>query len=150
MEILLVLLKYPAAGRVKTRLAASIGPRRAASLYGQWIGLVLDRVQPPRGRARGVGYFAGGTRRDFAPWGALADEWWPQPAGDLGDRLSHGFEAAHALGGPVIAIGTDCLELDAPLLRAAFEALEEKEVVFGPSLDGGYYLVGTRRLLPGC
>jgi rSAM/selenodomain-associated transferase 1 len=154
MAILLVFLKYPSAGKVKTRLAASIGPGRAASLYRQWIGLVLERVQPLRGQslggqARVVGYFDGGSQQDFAPWDALVDEWWPQPAGDLGDRLRAGFDAAHALSEPVVAIGTDCLELDAPLLEAAFEALDRNDVVFGPALDGGYYLIGTSRNLPG-
>jgi len=154
MAILLVLLKYPAAGKVKTRLAASIGPLPAASLYREWIGLVLKRVQPLRERRLGaqvrvIGYFDGGSQQDFSPWDALVDEWWPQPAGDLGDRLRAGFEAGHAAGGPVIAIGTDCLELDAALIAAACDALNRSEVVFGPALDGGYYLVGTSRNLPG-
>jgi rSAM/selenodomain-associated transferase 1 len=145
----LVFLKYPRPGEVKTRLAASIGPRRAAALYREWIKLVLAQLQPLRDRILVVGYFDGATREAFGPWLSLADEWWAQPAGDLGERLRAGFEAAHARGGPVVAIGTDCLELDAPLLQAAFGALEENPAVFGPSLDGGYYLVGTARELPG-
>lgn len=149
MATLLVFLKYPRAGEVKTRLAASIGPKRAADLYREWISLVLRQLQPLRDRVAVVGYFDGATREAFAPWLSLADEWWAQPAGDLGERLQAGFEAGHARRGPVVAIGTDCLELDASLLRAAFGALEENQAVFGPALDGGYYLVGTARDLPG-
>jgi rSAM/selenodomain-associated transferase 1 len=147
--ILLVFLKYPRAGAVKTRLAASIGPRRAAALYRGWITLVLTRLQPLRERVRMVGYFDGAACEAFAPWLALADEWWAQPEGDLGERLRAGFAAAHAAGGPVVAVGTDCLELDASLVLAALDALEGHDAVFGPALDGGYYLVGTARELPG-
>lgn len=149
MPTLLVFLKYPAAGKVKTRLAASIGSERAAALYRQWIGLVFARLQPLRDRVRLVACHDGAPRRAFTPWTPLADEWRPQAAGDLGCRLHDAFATAHADGGPVAAIGTDCLELDAPALFEVFDVLAEKDVVFGPAADGGYYLVGTARPLPG-
>jgi rSAM/selenodomain-associated transferase 1 len=145
---LLVLVKYPTPGAVKTRLAASIGPERAAALYREWIGLVFDQLQLLREDARIVGYFDGAPREAFAPWRALADAWWRQPPGDLGERLRTGFATAHALGAPVAAIGTDCLELDTPLVRRAFAMLRQNDAVFGPAEDGGYYLVGTARQLP--
>src|SRR5437868_1323023 len=141
----LVFLKYPAAGRVKTRLAADVGPDRAAELYRGWVGDVFAALQPARQAARVVGYFAGGTADDFADWHALADEWRPQPAGDLGGRLAAGFAAA---AGPVVAVGTDCPELDAGLVRDAFARLADCDAVFGPAADGGYYLVGAARALP--
>jgi len=77
------------------------------------------------------------------------DEWLPQPAGDLGARLEAGFAAAHRRGGPVLAVGTDCLELDAGLIDEAFALLDGRDAVFGPAADGGYYLVGTARHLDG-
>lgn len=146
---LVVFLKYPAAGKVKTRLAASIGSERAVALYRQWIGLVFTRLQPLRDRVHVVACYDGAPHHAFAPWNPLADEWWPQPAGDLGHRLQDAFEKAHARGGPVVTLGTDCLELDAPALQEALDFLAEKDVVFGPATDGGYYLVGTARRLPG-
>jgi glycosyltransferase A (GT-A) superfamily protein (DUF2064 family) len=76
------------------------------------------------------------------------DEWWPQPAGGLGDQLQSGFEMWQARSGPIAAIGTDCLDLDSSLVQTAFEMLREADVVFGPAVDGGYYLVGTARYLP--
>ena len=94
MPTLLVLLKYPAAGHVKTRLAQSLGAERAADHYRRWIGLVFDRLQPLRGTVRIVGFFDGEARQSFAEWEQLADEWWPQPAGDLAARLAAGFERA--------------------------------------------------------
>ncbi len=148
MPTLLVLLKYPSPGTVKTRLAASLGAERAAALYREWIGLVLHQLQPLRDATRVVGYFDGAPEAAFAPWRTLADDWWRQPAGDLGERLRVGFAMAHAVGAPVVAVGTDCLELETPLVRTAFETLAQKDAVFGPAEDGGYYLVGTARDLP--
>ena len=139
----LVFVKHPEPGRVKTRLAETIGPERAAALYRQWIRIVLEQLQPLRPAIRLVGYFDGTGHEVFRDWHALTDEWWPQPAGDLGNRLRAGFASALDSGGPVVAVGTDCLEIGAQLVLDAFETLSKKNVVLGPTPDGGYYLVGT-------
>jgi rSAM/selenodomain-associated transferase 1 len=144
----LVFLKYPEPGRVKTRLAASCGADRAAALYRQWIGAVLAKLQPVRGRSALVGFFDGAPSERFSAWAPLVDEWLPQPAGDLGARLEAGFAAMLRRGGPVLAVGTDCLELDADLVDEAFTLLRGRDAVFGPAVDGGYYLVGMARPLP--
>ena len=137
----LVFVKYPEPGRVKTRLAATVGVERAAELYRGWIGMVLAALQPTRPVSRVVGYYDGAPRESFAEWEHLADDWWAQPPGDLGDRLVYGFRIGLAHG-PVLALGTDCLELDAALIEQAFDQLNTHDVVFGPTPDGGYYLVG--------
>ena len=146
--ILIVFLKYPRSGKVKTRLAASIGGNAAAQLYRQWIGIVLRNVQPVRANIRVVGYYDGAAADEFAEWAAFVDEWLPQPAGDLGARLAHAFDWGHKHGGPVLAIGTDCLELDATHIREALARLQNVDIVFGPATDGGYYLVGMHEHLP--
>jgi rSAM/selenodomain-associated transferase 1 len=148
MPTLLVLLKYPSPGQVKTRLAESVGAELAAALYRDWIGSILEIVQPLRHLFRIVGYFDGGPRREFQSWESMADQWWPQPAGDLGDKLEAGFAQAFQDDHTVLAIGTDCLDLNASLIQQAMSLLGTHDVVFGPALDGGYYLAGTRRNLP--
>ena len=168
--VLLVFLKYPEAGKVKTRLAEEIGADAAATLYREWIGIVLRNVQAVRPGVRVVGYVDGAAPNAFAPWAALVDEWLPQPSGGLGERLAAGFEWGYSRGGPVLAIGTDCLEIDATHVLAAQALLHRQpqppsprpsppeaggegeisaDAVFGPTIDGGYYLVGTRRHVPG-
>jgi rSAM/selenodomain-associated transferase 1 len=144
----LVLLKYPQGGRVKTRLAEVIGPEQAAALYRDWIGIVFGQLQSLRSDTRLVGYFDGAAADAFAEWQRLADEWWPQPSGDLGDRLITGFERGFEAGEPVLAVGTDCLELETELIEQAFEGLAHTDVVFGPTPDGGYYLVGMAAFRP--
>jgi uncharacterized protein len=142
--LLLVFLKYPEPGKVKTRLADELGQDVAASLYREWIGTVLRNMQPLRGTVCIIGCFDGAPVERFSEWNRYVDEWQEQPAGDLGSRLTQGFEWAHRRGGPVIAIGTDCLDLTARHVESALELLRECDGVFGPTTDGGYYLVGTR------
>ena len=80
------------------------------------------------------------------------DEW---PAGeflkkvqtgrDLGERMEAAFSEAFAAGASkVVIIGSDCPELDAEMLEAAFDALDRNDFVLGPTPDGGYYLLGMK------
>jgi rSAM/selenodomain-associated transferase 1 len=144
----LIFLKYPEPGRVKTRLASALGPARAAALYRDWIDAVFSLLQPLRGSTRLIGYFDGASYEAFRDWQALADDWCPQPSGDLSERLAAGFERGFDLGGPVLAVGTDCLEMEADLLLQAFDELSRHDAVFGPTPDGGYYLVGLSTARP--
>jgi uncharacterized protein len=148
MQTLLVFLKYPEPGRVKTRLAGSIGPQRAAELYRQWIEIVFSRVQPLRGSTRVVACYDGAPPEAFDPWHASADDWWAQPPGDLGIRLDSAFRRWQTEGHPAAAIGTDCLDLEPAHVLSAFDLLKDHDAVFGPADDGGYYLVGLARYLP--
>jgi uncharacterized protein len=147
--VLLVFLKYPEPGKVKTRLAAEIGAEAAAELYREWIGTVLRGVQPVRPGVHIVGYFDGAPAGLFVEWDESVDLWLEQPAGGLESRLAAGFDWAFRRGRPVLAIGTDCLELDGGHIGTALASLREYDAVFGPTDDGGYYLVGTRRWIPG-
>jgi rSAM/selenodomain-associated transferase 1 len=145
---ILVFVKFPEPGRVKTRLAQTIGMARAAEMYRAWIGQVFGKLQALRSSSRLIGYYDGAPIDEFAAWEKMADDWWAQPDGDLGQRLAAGFEAGFALGGPVIALGTDCLEIDPELVLQAFQELAWNDVVFGPASDGGYYLVGAAQSRP--
>ena len=149
MRNLLVFLKYPAAGRVKTRLAESIGPDHAAELYRQWIEIVFSRIQPLRASTRVVAFYDGAPGDAFGQWRSSADDWWPQPDGDLGVRLDAAFKNWQSDDDPAVAIGTDCLDLEAAHIESAFGVLQNRDAVFGPAEDGGYYLVGLARYLPG-
>jgi len=148
VEAVLLFVRYPEAGRVKTRLIPALGAEGAAGLYERMAGEVARRVgawqRPglrrvavvePAERAAAVGGWLG---EGFA----VA----PQAAGDLGARLTTAFDEAFAVGARrVVAIGTDCLDLTTELLGEAFGALTGVDAVVGPAFDGGYYLIGLRR-----
>ncbi len=72
----------------------------------------------------------------------------PQGPGDLGDRLARVFEQLYGEGRPVLAVGSDCPGLTTARIQVAAAALRRTDVVLGPALDGGYYLVGLRKPYP--
>jgi glycosyltransferase A (GT-A) superfamily protein (DUF2064 family) len=68
---------------------------------------------------------------------------WPQGKGDLGQRMGAIFRGAPA--GPVVIVGADIPGITPALIEKAFRALGDHDAVFGPAIDGGYWLVGLKR-----
>lgn len=138
---LAVYVKYPEPGKVKTRLAASLGPERAAAVYVELIRIVTLAA------------------RDFSPvyvcdpFRPLSDyeTYFPgarlalQEGETLGDRLNDTFEGLLKLAPSAIIVGSDCPELSKEHLLEADRALSTHDLVLGPATDGGYYLVGLTR-----
>ncbi|HVJ80241.1 MAG TPA: TIGR04282 family arsenosugar biosynthesis glycosyltransferase [Planctomycetia bacterium] len=146
--VLLVFLKQPLPGRVKTRLAAELGAAFATACYREMLQNTLEKLQPLRQRLKILGYADQFAPEAFREWDHLVDNWLPQPQGDLGERLAVAFDSLLAEGS-VAAIGTDCPELNRRDVESAFASLDRSEAVFGPTPDGGYYLVGLQRPSPG-
>jgi hypothetical protein len=145
---LILLAKEPLPGRAKTRLAAGVGPERAARLTD---GFLRDTVRTCRA-VRGAELWiameaesAGGYFRALCAEARLV----VQPPGDLGARLRAAFDAAFAAGlRRVVAIGSDAPHLPSERIDAAFDALAQADAVLGPAVDGGYYLLGLRAPRP--
>lgn len=71
-----------------------------------------------------------------------------QEGDDLGERMTNAFKKVFDLGCKKICIiGSDCYQLETGLLNDAFNSLDTCDVVIGPALDGGYYLLGMKQLL---
>lgn len=147
---LLVFARVPALGRVKSRLAAGVGPPAALAVYRELLAVTNAAIV-----AAGVPATvwladtaaAEPTAEEAAEWIAHAARC--QPEGDLGARMATAFAAAFEGGaGRVAIIGTDCPGLRAEHLTGAFTALDSADVVLGPATDGGYYLLGLRRPQP--
>lgn len=145
---ILVFTKSPAPGVVKTRLAATLGAERAASLARAFLKDTWSLLQSAvNERADRVIVLDGDP--------ALIDldgaEIWPQGGGDLGERLTSGFARALTLAKSpwAIAVGTDSPGMPGALLVQAIEALDRTDSVIGPCADGGFYLLGLRRLPAG-
>lgn len=139
--------RLPQPGQVKSRLAADLGLDAAAEFYQCCLHDVIDVARTVEGRrllaytpptADAAKYFRSLAGMDFTLW--------PQPSGDLGDRLCACFEQAFAAGADrVIVIGTDAPSLPVQFLHEAHQQLREHDVVLGPALDGGYVLIGLQR-----
>lgn len=147
----IVMARWPEAGKAKTRLIPALGPDGAANLHSC---LVQHTLRTVRAFAEQTGcgidvQFAGGSaaemRRLFGEDLLFA----PQQGESLGDRMNSAVEKAFADGcRRVVVIGTDCPQLQPSHLQQAFSSLSETDVTIGPALDGGYYLIGMRDHFP--
>ncbi|MEO1023863.1 MAG: TIGR04282 family arsenosugar biosynthesis glycosyltransferase, partial [Bacteroidota bacterium] len=82
-------------------------------------------------------------------WSDKSDQKYVQEGGSLGERMSHAFQMHFKeLGGKAILIGSDCADLKHKHLEQALTLLDSNDVVLGPALDGGYYLIGMRSYIP--
>ena len=139
---LVIFVKAPQLGAVKTRLAADIGAVDALRFYRATTARIVRRL---------------GRDSRWRCWLAVTPDrfvrnrgYWPrrlprlaQGAGDLGARMARPLVRLPP--GPVVIVGTDVPDLGAAHVARAFAALRRKAAVFGPAPDGGYWLVGVRR-----
>lgn len=171
-RVILLFVKYPQEGRVKTRLAQTMGAASAVAVYQRLLErlmrllrkLEVDEIRvcfdPPAMKLQTEQWLqpiwqSAGQELDeaYAERNEADLVFYPQSAGDLGDRLRAGFagvfeEKAVVVNADVrvVAIGSDCIEMDEGTFQAAWCALQTDEVVFGPTFDGGYYLLGMNKL----
>ncbi|MFN3959134.1 MAG: TIGR04282 family arsenosugar biosynthesis glycosyltransferase [Parvularculaceae bacterium] len=139
---LIIFVKAPVAGRVKTRLAKTVGAGRAAAIYRRLTANTIAHAASGRWRTVLAVDPATSLRGFDSHWPArLARA--PQGKGDLGRRMRRLIDAAPR--GPVVIIGSDAPALRARGIRAAFRALAGADVVFGPAPDGGFWLIGVSR-----
>jgi uncharacterized protein len=146
-EQLIVFVKAPRAGSVKTRLAKALGNNEACDAYKQLVAAVLSNVSGIKHTE--LRFSPDDGRNEIAPW--LREDWTaaPQGDGDLGARLSRAFEEAFARGVErVVIIGSDCPEVKSADIRTAWRELKNFDVVVGPAIDGGYWLIGLRAPQP--
>ena len=142
-KLLLIFVKNAVMGKVKTRLAATIGPEKALNIYQILLKRTFEvTIALPITKAV---YYSDYTSEDiFKP---PYYEKHIQRGNDLGERMQQAFEQAFAVGFEQVCImGSDCYELTEAIILQAFEKLERNDVVIGPAEDGGYYLLGMKEL----
>ncbi|HEX2187898.1 MAG TPA: TIGR04282 family arsenosugar biosynthesis glycosyltransferase [Longimicrobiaceae bacterium] len=144
----LVFVRAPEAGRVKTRLAAEVGAEAALRVYVRLAEHALAEARVS-GAAVRVHFTPAEAEPAVREWLGEPAAYLPQAGGDLGERMRAAFEAAFEAGYRRVAIiGSDLPGLSAELLRRAFALLEASDAVLGPARDGGYYLLALRRVVP--
>jgi uncharacterized protein len=142
---LLVFMKLPRKGYVKSRLGKSIGAEMATHLYAQSMSLTLQSASRSKKPWKICLASKKGLKEHavWIPWSVSLDL---QKGAGLGDRMAHAFESAFDEGrSRVVIVGTDCPSLNSKRIRQAFSSLTRKDLVLGPSRDGGYYLIGLKR-----
>ncbi len=139
----IVFLKVPTPGAVKTRLIPALGPTGAASLYRAMVGDLLQRLTRLRGVELELRFAPPGARASIRRWLGGRHRLAPQRGADLGARMVAAFRDAFRDGcSRCVIVGSDVPGLGAPHVARALARLERSDVVLGPSRDGGYYLVG--------
>lgn len=139
----MVFFRAPRKGTVKTRLAAKVGPEAALAIHQELVQLTLARLNSIS--CVELKITPDDALADVAPMARTGWTLSPQGGGDLGDRLERGFESAlSGHPGRWIAVGTDCPDITAKDIEAAWDRLANADVVLGPALDGGYWLIGLR------
>ncbi|MDC0664232.1 TIGR04282 family arsenosugar biosynthesis glycosyltransferase [Marinobacter sp. SS21] len=152
--LLIQFSKWPEQGRVKTRLAPLLGDNGALQAHIKLSRLVLSRLlatglplhfywdralasPPPESTSLLSDLTRAGVEQRF------------QRGRDLGARMEAALQAGLAEYSRVLIVGSDCPSVDADYVHAAQDALLDSDLVLGPSEDGGYVLIGVRRLVPG-
>ncbi len=148
MRRLLIFVKEPVPGQVKTRLAAEIGAEAACQVYRRCVERTLERLSVLRNEIVLCIEPTDATDR-IRTW--LGSEWptLPQWGATLGERLTDAASRTFEEGVQRIAIiGTDSPWINDVLVEEAFSAMERADLVLGPAADGGYYLVGLAKPAP--
>src|SRR5512144_876417 len=146
---LVVFVKHPAPGAVKTRLAEAVGPAVAAELYRALAEHVLESTTPAPGDYERLVFFDPPQARDEMRAWLPGVRLLAQSEGDLGTRLSDATARAFARGASRVAVvGTDAPGLARETVVSALDALDAADVAIGPSADGGYHLLALRQPRP--
>jgi uncharacterized protein len=138
---LIVFVKAPVAGKVKTRLAGRVGTEVALTLYRCFVADILATVRRI-GHHPLVFFHPPHERKAVAEWLGDGLVYVPQEGNDLGERMAAAFRRAFVSCSRALLVGSDCPDLPGSLLTEAFECLKTYDAVLGPAVDGGYYLIG--------
>lgn len=144
---LLIFVKAPRAGAVKTRLAESVGATAACAAYRTLVETLVKHLCDLREVK--LCFTPDDAASEIRPW--LRDGWSraPQGDGDLGARLHRAFADVFAAGVTrAVVIGSDCPAVTSRDIEAAWRALATHDLVLGPARDGGYWLIGLRAACP--
>jgi rSAM/selenodomain-associated transferase 1 len=150
MNSIIIFARAPEPGKVKTRLAAQIGDEAAAKLYAAMLNDTIAVAQNAARETKSEVVLCYTPDDAFAPGDYSLANFWQgahlaQTGNDLGEKMLHAAQSCFANGAQrVVIIGSDKPDLEVSTLLSAIEELEKHDLVFGPALDGGFYLIGTR------
>lgn len=147
---LIVFAREPQEGKVKTRLEGYLSKRRCLNLYKA---LLKDSLEAARGVScayRILAYESCGGNPGYLKRAALRYIFYKQKGRSLGERMHNAFKFAKAMGAAkTVIIGSDIPHLSSRAIERAFFLLGRSDLVLGPAIDGGYYLIGLKSPLAG-
>jgi uncharacterized protein len=145
-SLLIIFYRNPELGKVKTRLAKTLGDEKALAIYLRLSShtraitenLAIDKVI----------YYSNFVDTEDV-WPNTTFQKKLQNGNDLGEKMNNAFVEGFQSGYErVCIIGTDCFELSRDIIKQAFDQLHTNDAVIGPAKDGGYYLLGMKKPIP--
>ena len=145
-NLLLIFTRNPELGKVKTRLAKTIGAEKALAIY-KFLLAHTKKVTENIACDKAV-YYSVKVREDDL-WNGEIYQKKQQLGEDLGIRMQNAFQDAFASGyEKVLIVGSDLIDLSEEIIEKGFLQLASNDVVIGPAEDGGYYLLGMKSVHP--
>ncbi len=142
---LIIIAKYPEEKNVKTRLKGSMPDEKRLDLYVSMLENTLNKLKSVPGVDTFIAYAPESGKDYFTRFGVGLIL---LPEGDLGVRMFHSFREVFKAGYHRAAlVGADIPDLSSTIILKAFALLSLDDIVYGPAVDGGYYLVGMRKLI---
>lgn len=143
-NLLIVFVKNIRLGKVKTRLAQTIGDENAFLIYKELVKITEKATQQLQNCTIQI-YFSDVIIEN--KWEGC--EKFIQQGNDLGEKMQHAFQQGFTMGyEKIVLIGSDLPDISSAIIQQGFDALNNNDIVFGPTEDGGYYLVGMNKLHP--
>ena len=142
---LIMFVRFPGRGQVKSRLAKDLGEEAATNLYRCFVEDLLERFSKEAYRLR-IAFYPAEKEREMREMLGHEFSYIPQAGEDIGERMNLSFLQCFREGArSVVLLGSDIPDLPTRIVAEAFLALDRNEAVIGPSVDGGYYLIGFKQ-----
>jgi rSAM/selenodomain-associated transferase 1 len=141
---LIVFGKDPVKGKVKTRLAQTLGNDFANRLYKMCVENTLNELRKLDSNYN-VYLFSDSGKLQVNKLNEVGFIFRKQNGNDIGEKMKNSFKEVFSCGFcKAILIGTDIPDISCKIIEKAFNLLDESDVVLGPAKDGGYYLIGMK------
>jgi uncharacterized protein len=140
-KAIIVFIKNPQLGKVKTRLAATVGNEKALEIYRSLMAHTENTCS--KIDARRYIYYSEFVDNNDIWTNGMYEKLVQNESKDLGEKMFSAFtDTFHLKHTKTLIIGSDCLELTVDIINEAYSKLSDNDVVIGPAFDGGYYLIG--------
>lgn len=142
---ILVFIKSPEKGRVKSRLASAFGEEKTLELYKSFVSSILGTLKGAKFPTE-IFFYPADPAEAVVDWLGKGFSYIPQRGQDLGERMENAFADSFSCGiWRALIVGTDIPDLAPAVIDEALSFLEDHDAVIGPATDGGYYLIGFKK-----
>ena len=146
-DSIIIFVRFPRKGQVKTRLAETTSSEFALNFYKLCAENLIRNIKKVPAVNRFIFYSNKKEKTEIINWLGNKFLFASQEGDDLGSRMKSAFEKVFSVGSQkVIIVGTDIPDLSKEIIMKAFEMLDSYDVVIGPAKDGGYYLLGMKKM----